>query len=451
MKSRKELTEERSKLATDLNAIHELAKREERDLTAEEGERFNNLAAEIDKVDAELNKAKAEEAKASREEQLAKINAKNAEPTPRQTATYSTAAKLNKMADAGGVTSYKLSRGNAYWDGELRMDKLMAGESRAAQSLRQRGTPEYQTAFNSYLMGERRDYESLGLIVGDDSKGGYTVPVAMAAGMLKFLDDEVTMRRLGTVLPPTTAKSVGVLSFDTDYADADWTPEVSASDISEDAAARFGNREMTPHGLAKLIKASAKMVRSSSMSVESFVQGRANYRFALTENKAFLTGSGSQRPLGVFTASNDGIPTSRDVTCVGTTAFTIDDLIGCVGDLKESYRRRATWLFHRDFMTRLRKLKDGMAQYYFGINGQPDTLLNIPVVLDENAPSTFTTGQYIAMLGDFSFYWIQDSLNMEVQRLDELFALTGHVGWVFRKETDGMPVLSEAFRRLKLA
>ena len=36
------------------------------------------------------------------------------------------------------------------------------------------------------------------------------------------------------------------------------------------------------------------------------------------------------------------------------------------------------------------------------------------------------------------------------KRLDELFALKNQVGWVGRKETDGMPVLAEAFSRLKL-
>ncbi len=37
---------------------------------------------------------------------------------------------------------------------------------------------------------------------------------------------------------------------------------------------------------------------------------------------------------------------------------------------------------------------------------------------------------------------------MTIQRLAELYAATNQVGFIARKETDGMPVLEEAFARL---
>jgi len=53
--------------------------------------------------------------------------------------------------------------------------------------------------------------------------------------------------------------------------------------------------------------------------------------------------------------------------------------------------------------------------------------------------------------GDFSFYWIADALDMQIQRLDELYAESNQVGFIGRLETDGMPVLEDAFRRLQQA
>jgi hypothetical protein len=47
-------------------------------------------------------------------------------------------------------------------------------------------------------------------------------------------------------------------------------------------------------------------------------------------------------------------------------------------------------------------------------------LLGMPVNESESAPNTFTTGQYLGMLGDFSHYWIADTLDMIVQRPVEL-------------------------------
>ena len=39
---------------------------------------------------------------------------------------------------------------------------------------------------------------------------------------------------------------------------------------------------------------------------------------------------------------------------------------------------------------------------------------------------------------------------MMIQRLNELYARTNQVGFIGRLETDGMPVLGEAFARVKL-
>ena len=55
------------------------------------------------------------------------------------------------------------------------------------------------------------------------------------------------------------------------------------------------------------------------------------------------------------------------------------------------------------------------------------------------------------MIGDWSFYWIADALNMAIQRLDELYAETNQTGYIARRELDAMPVLAEAFIRVKLA
>jgi HK97 family phage major capsid protein len=153
-------------------------------------------------------------------------------------------------------------------------------------------------------------------------------------------------------------------------------------------------------------------------------------------------------------AHADGLTTSQDVTASAATSFTGDDLINCFFDLKEAYQRNASWLVSRTFVKNARKLKDGNAQYLWqpGLGGAPGTLLDRPVRIDENVPATYTTGLYVAAVGDFKQgYYIQDGLGLEIQRLDELLALTNQVGFLARKETDGMVVLPEALRRLKLA
>jgi HK97 family phage major capsid protein len=110
-------------------------------------------------------------------------------------------------------------------------------------------------------------------------------------------------------------------------------------------------------------------------------------------------------------------------------------------------------LGHRDWVKRVAKLKDSEGQYLWqaGLQaGQPDRLLGFPVNMTENGPSTFTTGLYTNILGDFSFYWIAEVLAMEIKRLDELYARTGQTGFIVEAQVDGMPVLEEAFVRGKM-
>ncbi len=265
------------------------------------------------------------------------------------------------------------------------------------------------------------------------------------------------MRMLGTVLPPIpSAVSLGAVSYDNDPGDGDWTAEVPASDIEEDDDMTFGKRELRPHLLTKLIKASLKFLQTAAGlpgGAANFLGDRLGYKFSITEEKAFLTGSGSQQPLGVFTASDDGVPTTRDYTTASSTDFTADEVINALYALKPQYQNRATGLFSREFVRRLRTKKTGDGQYLWQpglMAGQPDRILGRPYVQSEYVPNTYTAGLYIGMWADFSWYWIQDSMGLTIQRLMELFQLRNQIGMLARKETDGMPVLAEAFSRIKL-
>ena len=57
-------------------------------------------------------------------------------------------------------------------------------------------------------------------------------------------------------------------------------------------------------------------------SAESIVNSEIVRDAGEVQEQAFVTGSGSGQPLGVFTASSDGISTARDVS-TGNTATTI--------------------------------------------------------------------------------------------------------------------------------
>ena len=130
-----------------------------------------------------------------------------------------------------------------------------------------------------------------------------------------------------------------------------------------------------------------------------------------------------------------------------------DGLIEAQYAVKQKYQNNCEWIFHRDACKQLRKLKSSDGQYIWQPSiqlGQPDILLSKPVNMSEFAPHTFTSGLYVGIYGDLKYYWIVDSLAMEIQALFELYARTNQVDYISRVETDGMPVMPAAFARIKL-
>lgn len=303
------------------------------------------------------------------------------------------------------------------------------------------------------------DAEAKALRADVDAAGGYLVaPMIWRNQLIQRVDDETIIRPMATVFKLEQGQSLGAPALDSDLSDAEWTSELATG--SADTVEPFGRRELKPQPLAKRILISKKLLRASGMDVEALVQQRMAQKFAEPQERAHFTGSGSNQPLGVFTASTQGISTARDTTAAAAAVLAGDDFINAKHNLKPQYWNRATWAVHRDIIKAIRKLKDNNGNYIWSpglgpggglTGGLPATLVDVPYKMSEFAPNTIAASQYVAILGDFKFYWIVDALDLELQVLMELYAESNQVGYIGRLETDGMPVLEEAFSRLKMS
>lgn len=325
-------------------------------------------------------------------------------------------------------------------------------------------------AFNKFLVGERIGDEELKAIAASVTRKAYqadnpagggflVVPEVLVSQILETMRNMTYVRSMATTFTLASAASLGAPALDTDFADFSWTTELGTG--SEDTTGAFGKRELRPAPLAKSIKLSKKLIRQAS-GASGFILDRLAYINGNTQENAFLNGSGANQPLGVFVAgssSTGGISTSRDTTAANASSIVADDLINVYFSLKAQYRNRAKWILHRSVVKEVRKLKDSSNNYIWatalgpgtGLQGVSSTLMGLPLLESELAPGTITTGLYTAILGDFSQYWIADALDMEIQVVDQLYAATNQNGYFLRSECDGMPVLEEAFARLKQA
>lgn len=402
----KKLYEEKAGIVTQLRAKLDLADSEKRGLNADETIAYEKMEARIAEIDKALE----------REKSLA-------------------------------VQEVELS--------QSANDPILPDPAKFNQNRSQESDIDTRAAFDRYLRGGERNLnarELRALQVDSDTAGGYLVtPQQIVNQLIVGLDNEVFVRRLATTYQVPNADSLGAPALDNDPADAAWTAEIAAG--TEDSTMSIGKRELHPHPLAKYIYVSNTLLRKAP-SAEGLVMDRFRYKFAVVEENIFLNGSGSNQPLGVFTASDYGITTSQDVSTDNTTSsITTDGLINAKYALKGQYHPRLVWIFHRDAVKQIRKLKDGEGQYIWQqgiVADRPDVILGNSVYMSEYAPNTFTTGLYVGIIGDFSFYWIADALSMTIQRLVELRANYNQTQFNARLECDGMPVLADAFRRVKL-
>lgn len=328
------------------------------------------------------------------------------------------------------------------------------GEQQEEEREKKPEDEEIRMAFSRALMGDQGDiHEYRDLTAGNPAQAGYLMaPIQYVNQIIKEVDDAVYIRQKATKKGPIDrAHSLGYPYRRARMDDAEWTSEAKIA--AADTSLEYGMREFKPQKLSKLVKVSKYLLNQSNADAE--VRAEIDYVLAVTQEKAYLTGDGVGKPLGLFTASASGISTARDIaTDNQQTAITADGLINAKYALKQQYLTRAEWLFHRDAVKMIAKLKDGEGQYLWQpslIAGQPDRLLGLPLTMSEFVPNTFTNGQYVGIVGDFSHYWIADAIQMEIQVLRELYATEGKIGYLVDYWGDGAPVVEEAFARVTLA
>lgn len=425
----KELLEKRATLVNNARAILDKAKAENREPTADEQRQFDEAMADVDKIKAEVE----QQEKAQRRQQWLDDETKALE-TSRGRLSQTTRADSGQGSTKPEKRSVRIRPG---------MDLELRGP---------RAAVEYDAAFRNYLLDAGVECRTT-LQQDSDTKGGYLVPEQFIAELIQDLDNVVAMRGRCRIIPLRGAQSIGFPSLDTDIGDPTWTTELGTG--SEDTSMAFGKREFKSYPLARRIKVSKTLLRNSGIPVEALVRQRMAYKFGTVMENAYLNGSGAMQPLGLFTASNNGISTTRDVSTGNTNSeIRFDGLINAKYSLKAQYRRNLTWIFHRDAIKQIRKLKDGEGRYIWEPSvraGDPDSILQVPTIESEYAPNTFSTTLYVGILGDLSQYWIIDSLDMEIQALYELYAESNEVGFIGRYEGDGGPVDQNAFARVKLA
>lgn len=306
-----------------------------------------------------------------------------------------------------------------------------------------RGSGEYRKAFWNAMRSRVTTREALNtLSVGTDTEGGYLVPDEFEATLVSALADENIMRGLAHVIQTSSGDSkIPVVST---HGAASWLAENGAV---TDADEVFSQVSLSAHKLATFLKVSEELINDSVFNIEAYLAAEFGRRIGAAEEEAFIKGDGNNKPTGIFHTTAGA---QVGVTAAKQAEITADEVIDLFYSLRSPYRKNAVWVMNDSTVKAIRKLKDSTGQYLWQpalTAGNPDTILGRPVHTSVFAPEIKAGARTVAF-GDMSYYWIADRQGRAFQRLNELYAANGQIGFRATQRVDGKLILPEAVKVL---
>lgn len=201
-----------------------------------------------------------------------------------------------------------------------------------------------------------------------------------------------------------------------------------------------------------LVKIGEDELMDTDVALESLIVDSFARAIAEAEDRAFVVGQGhnSQQPEGILLTSA-GI---ERVDAKTVKAVTTDDILSLIYAVPAQYRRNGVLLVNSQTELALRLLKDKNDQYLWQPSlqaGRPNTFAGFPVYNQEDIPSipAETTPADVAIFGDLrSGYRILDRLGITIQRLTELYAEYGLIGFRVHYRVGGGVIRPNALRVL---
>ncbi len=297
-----------------------------------------------------------------------------------------------------------------------------------------RASDEYREGMLKALRTNFKQVSNI-LSEGVDADGGYLVPEEYDSRLIHTLEDENIMRKLCTKITTSGEHKINIAATDPAAA---WIEEGGSLQFSD---ATFSQILLDAHKLHVAIKVTEELLYDNAFGLENYIITQFGKALANAEEDAFLNGTGTGQPLGLFAETGGGTVAKT------VTTLTSDDLINLVYALKRPYRKNAKFIINDQLIAQIRTFKDNNGAYMWQsalTAGEPDKLLGYEVYTSPFAPADAIA------FGDYKYYNIGDRGNRSFKQLTELFAGNGLIGFVAKERVDGKLILPEAVQILKI-
>lgn len=430
---RAKIAEQRNELLAELEAIPEVALAEKRDLSDDEATLADEVRGKITDLDAEDDTLKAREAELAKIAERAETAKDAPTMTPRKTAATDVLEDRNatsaQLADAiTRAVEQEMGDGE-----ELRQVRTLVkrhgSDVRWARQVLARSTEVYERAFanlvaNGGQVGLLDADEQRAIKVGVDTSGGFLVPTVIDPTFIYTNDGGAAaeIRRISRVITLTGASNA-FTGVATAGITASWDDELE--EVSDDAP-ELSQPTVPIHRAAAFVPYSIESEQDIPSLTQQLRAGLADAKDRL-EAAAFMTGSGTGEPTGIFTA----LDANTNVELTTTTAATVGltDLHRVYQALPVRWRSRATWLMNPLWLGAIRQLGSAVGASFTGDlrDPYPERIIGRPVVESDFAPEAQTTTALdnVLAFGDFSNYVIADKpASMMIEFIPHVFGAT---------------------------
>lgn len=296
-----------------------------------------------------------------------------------------------------------------------------------------RASNEYKNAMLNALRSNFRQVSNV-LQEGVDADGGYLVPDEYDTRLIQKLEENNIVRSLSTIIKTSGEHKINIASTTPAAA---WIEEGGTLTFGD---SKFDQKILDAHKLHVAVKVTEELLYDNAFGLENFLIDSFGKAIGNAEENAFLNGTGTGQPTGIFATTGGG-------TYITAKTKGADAIIELVYNLKRPYRKNASFIMNDKMIATIRTYKDQNGAYMWQpslVQGEPDRLLGFPVYTSQYAPEDSIA------FGDFSYYNIGDRGVRSFKQLTELFAGNGMIGYVAKERVDGKLVLQEAVQILKV-
>ncbi len=402
MPNSRDLRDERGHIWDRMQEIVDTAEAAGRNLSAEETASFNAADSELNEITARI-------------ERLERMETTRADVN---TTTNSASARFTGLPESDPRTSITVQDAI---ERQVEHQRLITNYLRF-------GTQEMDPQDRVQL---RQYFAALQTVSGGG--GGYTIAPLWRNEIVEAMKAYGGMRQAATVI---TTDSGADLPFITNDDTGNVGELLAESGTASEQDTSFGQRILKAFMYdSKVVRVSFQLLQDSAFDLPGYLTQIFATRLGRVTNTHYTNGLGGNQPNGIVTDATSG------VTAAGQTAVTYDELLDLVHSVDPAYRSMpgVGFMFPDTALRSLRKLKDGEGQYLWSQGttvGQPDRLAGYPYIINQDL-ATMATGTKSILFGNLAAYYIRDTSDMMVLRLEELYALQAQVAFVAFMRTDG--------------